>query len=286
MARSFRSLKEALETGRGSERPFNCPVHDDRNASASVNVDKNVWYCFSCDASGKTQDGVHDLTYIPMLKDAPIPELPELMLSYTNMWSFSGYWTARYGREVAAEFQTGTDPVTGFPTIPVFGQMGQLYGFIKRNTGTEGPKYLYPVGLPVSRLLFNHHNVQANPDLLVLVEGASDVMALHQWPIPPSAAVVAVMGSGLHVVQADLVRALNPHYVLVAMDADEAGDRGSERSIERLRQVGVRGDVYNWRSYGVNDPGELRQNPWTQLISTTVATGRTRRSSSTSTSRR
>lgn len=31
---------------------INCPVHDDRHASASVNTSSGLWQCFACQASG------------------------------------------------------------------------------------------------------------------------------------------------------------------------------------------------------------------------------------------
>ena len=46
------TLEEAIALGQGIERPFQCEVHDDTNASASVNVLKGVWYCHACGASG------------------------------------------------------------------------------------------------------------------------------------------------------------------------------------------------------------------------------------------
>lgn len=40
------------ELRRGGEFYFLCPVHEDHDASASVNVDSGYWSCFSCDAGG------------------------------------------------------------------------------------------------------------------------------------------------------------------------------------------------------------------------------------------
>lgn len=268
--RSWVSLREAVEQGRGVERPFNCPEHDDRNASASVNVEKGVWYCYACNASGKTQDGKHDLSYIPMLSsDRPVPELPPLAIAYTNAYSGSSpYWAARYGDEVATRFRTGIDPVTGYPTVPIHDALGVVvHGFLLRRTdGSEGPKYVYPTGVPVSRLLFGHHLVPSSPQVLVLVEGASDVMALHRWPLPRGAAVAGVFGAGLHVPQAELVAAMNPNHVVVAMDADAPGLKASHRSQQRLQDLGVASVVYEWSRSGVNDPGDLEEDPWPVLM--------------------
>lgn len=36
---------------RGGWQPVKCPYHEDRTASASVNVDKDRFHCFACDIS-------------------------------------------------------------------------------------------------------------------------------------------------------------------------------------------------------------------------------------------
>lgn len=265
MARSWVSLRDAIENGRGSERPFNCPVHADRNASASVNVDKAVWVCYACGASGKTESGKHDLSYIPLMKTAPIPELPPLAIAYTNAYlGYGVYWGSRYGVDVATQFQTGVDPVTGRPTVPIHDTLGTtVHGFLQRRLEHgDGPKYQYPVGVPVSRLLFGYHFVCAVPEVLVLVEGASDVMALHTWGVPRSCGVVGVYGAGLHAAQADLVKQLQPHRVVCAMDGDDAGRLANARSVQRLEDIGVGARSFDWGVLGATDPGELEVNPW------------------------
>jgi Toprim-like/CHC2 zinc finger len=270
VSRNLRSLREALERGRGIERPFNCPVHGDEHASASVNVVKGVWYCYACGASGKTMDGTHDMSYIPLLRDAPIPDMPVSAIALTNAYlGYSQYWASRYGQEVAVRFNTGVDPVTGLPTIPITDGLGTtLYGFLLRDgRAPKGePKYRYPVGVPVSRLLFGRHLVPSRLELLVLVEGASDVLSLHRWPIPAGAAVLAVYGAGLHAAQAQIVKELAAHRVLVAMDADDPGRKANERSIAHLEALGVRGRIHDWSDLGVADPGDLEENPWTTLL--------------------
>lgn len=269
MAKSYRSLKEAVAEGRGIERPFNCPVHPDAHASASVNVEKGVWYCYACGASGKTLEGKHDLKYVSMMKDSPIPEMPIDMIRFHRGYKVSPYWEARYGLDVADRFDAGTDPITGFPSIPILNSSGTiLHGFVLRDDAAQkpDPKYKYPFGVPISRLLLGHHLVKGTPNLLVMVEGFSDVMALHQWPLPERTHVVGVGGAGVHAAQAVLVHTMNPLRVLVAMDGDDSGQKGNDRSVERFAAINVRGTKFNWKHIGVNDPGELKENPWDQLL--------------------
>ena len=46
------TLTEAVSRGHGTERPFLCPVHTDSRPSASLNMHKKVWYCYTCGARG------------------------------------------------------------------------------------------------------------------------------------------------------------------------------------------------------------------------------------------
>lgn len=267
MPRSWISLREAIEEGRGIERPFNCPEHDDTNASASVNVDRMVWHCFACGAGGKTPEGKHTLSYLKVMEaDEPVPVLRRSAIDLTNAWlGYGQYWADRFGEETARRFETGVDPVTGLPTLPILGPDGvALHGFVLRRPDGQ-PKYLYPRAVPVSRLLFGHHLVPSSLHTLVLVEGASDVMALHRWGPPPGAAAVAVFGSGLHRPQAELVAAAGAARVVVAMDADDAGRKGSVRSAASLVEVGVGSVLFDWSELGAEDPGDLEVDPWTTL---------------------
>ena len=54
------TLAQAVTNGTGIERKFNCPVHPDATASASVNVAKGIWYCYGCHASGTVDGKIFD----------------------------------------------------------------------------------------------------------------------------------------------------------------------------------------------------------------------------------
>lgn len=265
---SWISLADAIENGRGAERPFNCPWHGDKNASASVNVEKNVFYCYVCQKGGKTPAGKHDVKYLAQMDvDEPIPVLPWAALQMTNMYlGYSRYWASRYDVDVAVRFFTGVDPVTGLPTVPIMSNDGsRLHGFLLRNHDGAQPKYLYPRAVPVSRLLFGAHlALGMQVDTLLLVEGPSDAMALARWQ-HDGCVGAAVYGAGIKRPQAELVKALQPRRVLVGMDADPAGQQANQRSLDVLAGVGVAADVVSWSDFGVSDPGELEGDPWMKL---------------------
>ena len=249
------SLDEALATGRGVERPFNCPEHDDTRASASVNVLKGVWWCYACFAHGEVGE-----EHVPTVEEAlailagttPPRVLPEAWLDVFDADHASPYWTTRYGIEVAAANRCGTDPETGFPTYPLRDAEGRLWGVVTRSEA--GPdKYRYPWNTSTSRTLYGP---PGPAQVVVLVEGASDVMALQEAGIPDFWSVRGCFGAGLHHPQVALVGASAPKVVLAAFDDDKAGLAAAERAVSVLTDVAPVLSV-RWSRIGsaVTDPG-------------------------------
>lgn len=230
------TLAEALSSGRGTERPFNCTEHDDNSASASVNVLKGVWYCYACGAHGVI-DGEHVPTVEEALAilagTAPPRVLPEAWLDVFDADHASPYWVTRYGIRVASANRCGTDPVTGEPTYPLRDAEGRLWGVVSRSEGA-GSKYRYPWNTSTSRTLYGPPGAA---DVVVLVEGASDVMALEQSGLPDGWAVRGCFGAGLHHPQVALVAALAPKVVLAAFDDDKAGHLAIDRAVSVLADV-------------------------------------------------
>lgn len=266
------TLSEALTTGRGIERPFRCQVHDDHNASASVNVLKGVWYCYACRAHGIV-DG-----------DDAIPSAEELLLLladeepervYAESWLDifdadhpSPYWEARYGYETARHYRCGTHPLSGAPTYPVYDAMGQVVGVTIRQADLE-PKYKYPYGVRTSQTFFGD---MGPARVIVVVEGAPDVMALHQAGIPAGWTVLGCYGAGLHWPQAQLIAEWSPDVVISAFDDDMAGHLADERAHYTLQEIAPVVS-HRWGTVGGKDPGDVpvqaRITSLGQLLSTT-----------------
>jgi DNA primase len=247
------SLEEALSTGRGTERAFTCPEHDDTNPSASVNVAKGVWFCYVCHAHGEIKDHVPTVEEaLAILRgDAPSRVFPEAWLDVFDADHSSPYWVARYGLAVAHDNRCGTDPETGAPTYPVRDAEGRLLGVVSRHETTE-PKYRYPWNVSTSRTLYGALRASK---VVVLVEGASDVMALQAagcpWP------VLGTYGAGLLHPQIALVGATNPKVVLTAFDDDNAGFTAAARAVRQLSDIAPVVSV-RWSSVGGKDAGEVR----------------------------
>lgn len=254
--RSYSSLAEALGANDSRvERPFLCPVHSDHNASASVNVQKRVWFCHSCGARGTTE-GIYfeerlDLDYIDELL-AEHQVLPESYLDLFLPPVPAQYWRDRgFSDEACRHFQLGIDPASGRPTYPLRDAQGQLLGVVTRNITGDGPKYKYPKGVKVHELLFNYTPVI---DTVTLVEGALDAVAC--WDVGFHA--MGIYGSSLSDRQVSLLRSTGADRILLAFDNDRAGRAATERAVEQLAGFG---DVLvfnwtKWERYG-DDVAEL-----------------------------
>lgn len=264
--RDFPNLADAVKTGSGVERSFRCDSHDDKNASASVNVDKGVWVCFSCGASGRVDAKALTPTLSKVLKlmtteVVPAP-LPEEWLNWFNSTSSSPYWVNRVGETTARKYQTGTHPYTGAPTYPIHDATGNILGVVQRLEG-DGLKYLYPVGVSVSHHLFGFHLINDLDPVrkVIVVEGASDVMELAAY-CPKDVYVVGCYGAGLHAPQVELLNQLMPAEVVLAFDNDQAGQLAIKREYGLFSLIHLL--KYEWPD-DVKDAGEASNEMKSEL---------------------
>lgn len=236
----YRSLEDALTRGRGNERMFLCPAHDDHSPSASVNVAKGVWYCYTCHASGKVGDSGYELP------DEEFAEMVEDLLEvveprvYPEAWltpylTPHPYWLARMSEAAVYRYQFGFDPVAGCPVYPMRDLAGRLLGVVQREPeGPDGPKYRYPTHVVKSRYLFGY-DPRSQVETVVLAEGATDVAACHDAGIP----AVGTYGSVLHPVQLLALRRIGVETVVIGYDMDLAGHKGAEKARMLLKSAGI-----------------------------------------------
>lgn len=221
------TMQEALMYGQGVERAFLCPVHGDSRPSAYMNTIKHVWVCFSCGAKGKLsgEDLLIEPDYEVMrtwfeekMEESRV--YPEAWLSRWDAGVPHPYWVKRVGVEAARRFRLGYDPERDAVTYPLRDASGQVLGVVRRPLHGDGPKYLYPKGIDVGRLLFNYDGVRRS-SVVVLCEGALDAIALWNAGIH----AFAIYGARLSEDQIRLVDRLDPTYVVTAYDRDDAGWR-------------------------------------------------------------
>lgn len=220
------SLEEVLANGQGVERPFRCMAHDDSVASASVNVDKMLWHCFACQASGKVDAKLRTAPSADDLLAMTNPEKSARHYSDAYLELFDdhdGYWNTRHSPAISYHLGMGTDPFTGDSTFAVHSPGGALAGVGRRRKDPQAkPRYLYPRRWSAARTLGGAMGRYPSMPIVTLVEGMADAAAVMET----GCAALAVYGSGLHVPQVELLARYNPALVLLGFDMDEAGERG------------------------------------------------------------
>lgn len=264
------TLDEALSTGYGIWRTFTCPVHDDSDPSARVNSETGYWVCMSCGAKGKAENVTFDARAAArsLLRslDATVRPKPESWLDQFDTGDVHPYWLGRFSEQTCRLYRLGYDTTKGKPCYPIRDQEGYPLGVVHRSLDPEGVKYRYPYGVVTSRLLFGAHEV-IDPQSLVLVEGATDVMACREMGIE----AVGAYGSQLHRQQVDQIQWGSPKKVVVAFDMDRAGRGGGEEAVRLLRSCGVNAVRATWDIDLGKDVGEMNPETRSEILSQALA---------------
>ena len=127
------------------------------------------------------------------------------------------------------------DRFRGRVMFPIFDLRGDAVGFGARILDGDGPKYLNTPETSIyhkSRLLYGLNWAKSDivrRDTSVVVEGYTDVIAMHRADMPIA---VATCGTALGEDHLDLLRRFSERVVL-AFDADEAGAGAALRGFER-----------------------------------------------------
>lgn len=267
MRRDYSSLEDAIENGEGVERPFRCHLHEDRNASASVNVIKGVFYCFSCGGSGRADHNGSQLTIdmkdvLARLRMDTVSE--PRPIDWLQIFDADGthpYWRKRFGDRVAKTWRLGIHPITSAPTYPIIDANNMVQGVVQR-IGAPDLKYLYPPNISVSRMLFGYWPAPA--DIVIVVEGACDAIAVSEALLNFSRVmVVGTYGAGLHLPQVELINDLSPNKVILGFDDDAAGVKAKKR------QYPLNADVISI-SWGAKDPGECSADQIRRVIKKSI----------------
>lgn len=233
------SIEEAMTNGWGIERAFVCHVHDDHNASASINSMTGLWFCYSCHARGSFDMTKIDPDPYEVRRavdrfmeqfEAESRIYPESWLSQFDSTGPGEYWLKRYSHEVARKHRLGKYPDQHAATIPFRDNAGRVLGVIRRDlTGLDPAKYRYPSGVDMQNYLYNYHRVQGR--VILLTEGATDAIAADEGGFPDA---MAVYGSHLSTQQRRLICKLDPDLIICAFDQDKAGDDGAHEVAARL----------------------------------------------------
>ena len=245
-----------------------CPFHDDSNPSLSVNFERNVFHCFSCEESGDI------LTFVAKIEKVSVPQAASIIAGCCGIPMNGNKPPANRPRQKAGNgaqapeeegnkplgFKLSLDPthpylsgrltpelierfgvgfcnkgyLKGRIAIPIHDAEGQLVAYAGRWASDDVPegvqKYLLPPGFQKRKVLFNYHRV-AGVKYLLIVEGYWSVMRLDGLgPVP----AVALMGRTLSDEQEELLERSGARMLSLVLDGDEAGRQATEELLLRL----------------------------------------------------
>ena len=271
----------------GDEALVPCPHpdHDDQNPSASINVAKRLWVCYSCGQGGSLERLLGKRVADPAVEDL-LTELattlagfesvdhgyPESWLDQFDAGGTHPYWLGRgLSDDVCQQFRLGYDPDTRMVTYPLRGPTGAVLGVVRRATDNLTlPKYRYPDHAPVSKTMFGYHLVQHGVSDIVVTEGALDALAMWDVEVP----AVAQLGSSLSHEQMTLLRKLSPRSITFAYDQDRAGAKALKRVLNNPRFDFCQMRVMEWDPVQGKDPLDLthdqRRQYWSDARVATV----------------
>ena len=240
------------KVGHGSEFEVCCPIHNEKNPSMRINVDKGLFFCHGCGAKGslttlakamkvtyagssETSDGLamlyrklDQLTH-GRRTSAVQRVLPE---DYLNNFKFpTKYWTEQgFSEDTILAFDLGMDILSDAATIPIRNPQGELLGITRRflNPDDGEPKYKDPKGFVKAENLFASWLVALdNSPTVTLVEGPKDCMKVWQ----AGHTSMAQYGSHCTPHQIRLMRQLGIVTVVLFYDNDKAGRKALKEAL-------------------------------------------------------
>jgi len=137
--------------------------------------------------------------------------------------------------------------------IPIYNPFGILDGFATRAIKTNiAPKYLYSKGLERGAYFFNF-NESKREETLIVVEGIIDALLLTQREVRGAVACGGDSPTGNQINNA--LKYGRVKNIILCLDNDDAGRKGTERAIELLKGKNVNIYVANTDPY--KDPDEF-----------------------------
>lgn len=247
-------LNQAIPDGRANVM-VHCPLHEDRRPSLSLSLEKGVWYCHSCGKGG----GVRRLAQmlggdldaadlaVRTLKLSPDDPEPDFRLIWAKHWyaavsdegqaALQAYSDSKQlSDEVAFHFGIGYDTVRKALSMPYFD--GNAVRSIQYRYA-DGSKNQEPGG---KRILYNVDEARGASRVIVC-EGESDTHRVWSgFTEEDDVAVIGVPGaaSGNRRWELWSLDLLWAERVVIAFDADEAGDKGAEVAMRALGDKAVR----------------------------------------------
>lgn len=152
--------------------------------------------------------------------------------------------------------------------IPVRDTQHRLWGAVGRSIHAEAkPKYLNYFNMMKGAHLLGAHTI-GTAKSLIIVEGGLDAMrayqAIHSAGLQDELACVSIMGATLSDRQARAIMSI-AYEVIIALDADDAGDRGADLALSKLSQR-ITTRKADMRTVGKKDFGDCQDSEILKVI--------------------
>jgi len=222
-----------------------CPFHNDQEASMSVNLKKDLFYCFGCGWKGDAIDFVakkEGINRLQAMKKVTklngnnfIPRHPiiyqaskellkqaykEYQRGYNIDWEYDDYLISRglepeLLKQVGARYYLSENYSYAIPIR----DKGRFAGFVKTGAG-QIPKYLYSRGFKRAQILWGNYN----PGIVFVTEGVIDYLKALQFG---QTNAVCLLGWKASQTQIDKIKSVTDK-IVCALDNDDKGKEGAE----------------------------------------------------------
>jgi DNA primase len=269
MARYEGAIKSSFKvvTVSGDEYQVICPWHSDHSGHLYINATKGLYLCMVCGAKGSLEklairptvlgsDDVREKIARMATKHDPVTIYPESWLKKFDVKH--DYWTEvrHLPEDTIDRFGLGYDFYSDRMTIPLRDQYGKILGVTYRRLDDRKPKYLHPKGFPTGKHLFGAWLV-TDERRVALVEGQVDAIRCWSERVP----ALGLMGARLTIDQRKVLQRLDIQTVVLMMDNDAAGYRGTIGVAESLEGSGIRVLVGRYLDYWYDEKGEAVKDP-------------------------
>lgn len=254
-------------------------LHDDKNASLSYNLERDVFNCWSCGFRGGRLKFLKSIGEVETLDvESKLPfrlqkvkhklqtmmEVEELKLPDDRkiyMDEFRGIEAATY-REFQA-FTTNQMDLSNYLCIPVFqhGKLKFIEGRLLKNLSNQPKYYRRPAKAKVTDVLFPLDKVH-HTNYVILVEGIFDL--INMWK-NGFTTTLCIFGTGnFNKKKAEILDNMGITRVDIMMDSDLPGQRAAEKIAELLNARNIYTRIITLPP-GV-DPGELTKEQAERLL--------------------
>ncbi len=219
------------------------PNHEDRHPSFSINLESGAGRCFSCgfaissdywntgEMSEEELEEIERAQKYKKLKEsyrqeeekAPTIYLPPKDRDVESGWRGLCQDTI----DKLGIYVCDTGAYKNRVIFPMNNYYGNVVAFNTRALGDEKPKYKYSKGIKVNEIIYP---MPAPTSYIVLVEGIIDAISMAQDGIP------AIMNFGINNTigkkKVGMLLALGVETIYIALDNDEAGNKGYQGYLE------------------------------------------------------